>query len=232
MSHRRIRHLPFSLGCGTTGAKLVLHAPAMRGYADGDPVGTWNDISGEGSNATASSTARPTYKVAIQAGMPVVRFNGSSHYLNLTFTSTSLQTVFAVTKSANPTKYYQRILSGNIDSSNVDLSGAENTAGMTLFSGQVMARAFTTGSFFIASCVFNSTSSAIYKDGIMQGAAGSVGGNSPSSTFKIGAERSLAGTQYMQGDLSTLVIFPAVLTSAFMQRIQQSSGFTFRIATK
>lgn len=72
MSHRRQRHL----NPRHTGATLVLEAPYHVG-ADGDLVSTWVDRSGNGYSPTASSTARPTFKTAIQGGQPVMRFDGN-----------------------------------------------------------------------------------------------------------------------------------------------------------
>ncbi len=52
--------------------------------SDGDPVSTWSDQSGNANDATNTLTLRPTYKTAIFGSSPVVRFNGSTQYLNLT----------------------------------------------------------------------------------------------------------------------------------------------------
>jgi hypothetical protein len=50
--------------------------------ADGDPVGAWDDGSGLANHATqATSTKRPTLKLAIQNGRPVVRFDGVDDFL-------------------------------------------------------------------------------------------------------------------------------------------------------
>lgn len=50
--------------------------------ADGDPIGCWDDASGNGFHLKQSSDAlRPTYKANIQSNKPVVRFNGTSQYL-------------------------------------------------------------------------------------------------------------------------------------------------------
>lgn len=50
-------------------------------YADGDPVGTWNDLSGSGLHATGTTTQRPTYTTNVLNGKPVMRFNGTSNGL-------------------------------------------------------------------------------------------------------------------------------------------------------
>lgn len=51
--------------------------------ADGDPVGGWKDKSGNARHATQSSGAnKPLFKISIQNGKNVVRFNGTSAVLN------------------------------------------------------------------------------------------------------------------------------------------------------
>ncbi len=70
---------------------------------DGDPASSWTDIVG-GNIATATGTARPTFKTNIMGSGSVVRFNGTSNWMNFTPISllrSSGATVFAVC-SYNP----------------------------------------------------------------------------------------------------------------------------------
>lgn len=80
---RRVRHLPFSLGSGTGGAKLVLFAPAMRGYADGDPVSSWDGVGAATIDATASGSYRPSFTSQGINGEPAVSFTGGIRYMGL-----------------------------------------------------------------------------------------------------------------------------------------------------
>lgn len=60
---------------------LWLKADSLS-LADGDPVATWADQSGNGLDATeADSAKRPVYKASILNGQPVVRFDGSNDRL-------------------------------------------------------------------------------------------------------------------------------------------------------
>lgn len=55
--------------------RLWLKADAITGLADGASVTTWSDSSGQGNNAIQASTPlKPTYKINIVNGLPVVRF--------------------------------------------------------------------------------------------------------------------------------------------------------------
>lgn len=78
--HRRARHL----NAKAAGAGLVLDARRISGLNDGDAVSTWNDVSGNGRDASNTLTARPLYKTFIKGGQPVVRFDGSNDTLIFT----------------------------------------------------------------------------------------------------------------------------------------------------
>jgi len=77
--HRRARHF----NARDAGASLVLDSRFITGLADGDPVSTWSDRSGNGytiEQTTASS--RPTLQVSGINGCAAVRFDGSDDFLN------------------------------------------------------------------------------------------------------------------------------------------------------
>lgn len=55
--------------------------------ADGNPVGGWQDQSGNGNHLTQSSpTKRPAFKSGVQNGKPVVRFDGVDDAVDKAFT--------------------------------------------------------------------------------------------------------------------------------------------------
>jgi len=73
--------------------------------ADGDPVGYWADKSGNGRHATQSDgTKRPTLKLNIQNGKPVIRYDGTNDFSQLasTLASNTNHTIFFVYKCPNP----------------------------------------------------------------------------------------------------------------------------------
>jgi hypothetical protein len=75
--HRRARHF----NARDAGASLVLDSRFITGLADGDPVSTWSDRSGNNNSPTAVTTQRPLYKVNEQSGNPAVRFDGTDDRL-------------------------------------------------------------------------------------------------------------------------------------------------------
>ena len=63
-------------------------ATKITGLEDGDPVGTWSDLSGNGKDLSqASAGNKPTYKTDIQNGLPAVLGDGSDDYINKDWTS-------------------------------------------------------------------------------------------------------------------------------------------------
>lgn len=75
--------------------------------ADGDPVGGWQDLSASGLNLTQSiAGSRPTLKLNIRAGKPVIRFNGINNYLGggNSFNLGSAFTTFVVFQTTDITK--------------------------------------------------------------------------------------------------------------------------------
>lgn len=72
--------------------------------ADGDPIGAWEDLSGNGNHATQSTAAaKPTLKLGVMNGQPVIRFDGVDDWLatgNLSLTSFTIILVF---KASAPT---------------------------------------------------------------------------------------------------------------------------------
>jgi len=62
---------------------LWLDASSIAGLSDGDAVGTWSDLSGNGYHATEADAARPTYKTNVLNGKPVVRFDGANNFMQL-----------------------------------------------------------------------------------------------------------------------------------------------------
>lgn len=81
------------------GLQLWFAADSIGGLADGDPVSTWPDDSGNARDATQAGAARPTYKTAILNSLPIVRFaSASSQRMTFTgptgFTAISIFIVF------------------------------------------------------------------------------------------------------------------------------------------
>lgn len=89
---------PRSLG------SLALWLDAVKhNAADGDAVTTWSDQSGNGKDAVQSvAGAKPSYKTGIQAGKPVIRFDGGDGLTTeaIDLTGTSAVSLYVVCSSS------------------------------------------------------------------------------------------------------------------------------------
>lgn len=65
------------------GLAVWLAADRLVGLADGDPVASWLDASGQANHfAQATGGSKPTYKSGILSGKPVVRFDGTADFMS------------------------------------------------------------------------------------------------------------------------------------------------------
>jgi hypothetical protein len=93
-----------------SGRQLHLEARAITGLADGDAVGSWEDLSGNGRHAVqATAGSKPIYKTGILNGTPVVRCDGVNDWMATTYADREIQTLLIVVKSA-PDGVVDRVL--------------------------------------------------------------------------------------------------------------------------
>lgn len=82
--------------------------------SDADPVGTWRDISGNSRHLVAAAdSSRPTVKLAIQNGLPVIRSDGVDDALGLAFTLNKPVYLFIVARLNSVVGTNLRICDGN-----------------------------------------------------------------------------------------------------------------------
>ncbi len=66
----------------TEGLVLHLDAASILGLNNNDTIATWEDLSGNGNDATqANAGNRPVYRTNQMNGLPVIRYDGSTHLL-------------------------------------------------------------------------------------------------------------------------------------------------------
>lgn len=104
MMNRRARHVqPREV----SGCKLSVIGYKITGLSEADPVTTWSDQSGNGSDATQSTSGnKPTYQTGEINGHPAVLFDGSNDFLEIVgldavadWAITDAFTVLAILKS-------------------------------------------------------------------------------------------------------------------------------------
>jgi hypothetical protein len=124
------------------GATLWLRADSLTGVSSGAGIATWTDSSGAGNAATQTTAgSRPTYQTGQLNGKPVVRFNGSTQFMNLPdpfaagFSGSNTPiSVYVVAKTTNTTGYQnvlflggnQTASAGNNDFITAQLTGNAN----------------------------------------------------------------------------------------------------------
>ncbi len=93
-------------------AIMHFNARGMVGVSDGDFVGVWQDISGNGNNARQiTDNARPIYVSDAINGKPIIRFDGSNDWLDLPDSKNGVDipvndvTVFAVARYTGSGQY-------------------------------------------------------------------------------------------------------------------------------
>jgi hypothetical protein len=182
--------------------------------SDNDPVATWTDSSGNGNDAT-EATLKPTYKTAIQNGLPVVRFDDVDDSLTTTLVKSSGSlTIFAV---------YNRTA--------VDMSGGHRTiAGSNnwlmgpyvgkheLYAGGFASPAGPTvsaGVFVCQTVTLDSSTATNYVDGVSYGTRASP---TYPGTIYFGYAGSFP--ESLGGDLCEVIVYDSVLSTTDRQAVE------------
>lgn len=195
---------------------------------DGDVVGSWDDVLA-GDEVTQSTTAnKPTLKLNIQNGMPVLRFDGND-YLQGPFTNggqlTQPITVFVIAQldagSVDDGNSHRPLDSD--DNTNRILLGQRAQAGADTWSvyfGTFLDDGASDSNWNIWTVVANGASSAIYING---GSAGGTGdaGTDAADGITMGGDYAGAGN-FWTGDIGDILIFDnAALSAADLNEVGQ-----------
>jgi hypothetical protein len=189
---------------------------ATPAVADADPVGRWEDQSGNGNHVIqATSTKCPTLRLGIQNSRPVVRFDGVDDCLqSATFTllTQPVTWFFALVRTGAPGGV-DRVWfdGGNLGRQRLLVDGS------TLVTDYISSTVFVGGgawgtSWHAGSVLFNGASSVLRKDGAQVGA----GDPGPDGTnrFTLGSNLNLTGN-FMPGDLGELLVYSGDKTASF-----------------
>ena len=197
-------------------------ADAISGVANGGTISSWNDASGNGYNATQStSSRRPTYVTAAMNGLPVARFNATnSTALNFARPIQDDFTIACVFQSrqgsGSGTLYWAGagLVSGEV-------GGTVNDLGSCLFTnGQICvgtgnpdtavlsANGYNNGRphLFVFKRVATSGVITLYVDGMFTATTvGTMASLTPPSQLTLGAQQSGGG--YYNGDIAEVQVF-------------------------
>jgi hypothetical protein len=233
----RARHRHFNPA--HAGAAVVLDGRYGFIIADEAEVETWEDRSANNNDATqATSASRPIYKTSIQGGQPVVRFSGGRHISGANTITNNLLTTVCIFKMNTASQNYARVVTtsknGNADyaSSAIPIPILRNNGGNNVASWRSSARAnISTASvdtwhhfcstFDGTNCVnrLNETTSA----------TSASTGNFDINEYRLGFAFQGAVSN-LDGDIGSVSIFNAALSSSLRKRVQFASAFSFKLS--
>jgi hypothetical protein len=211
------------------GLVLWLDAKVINGM-DGDLVASWNDSSGNGYNATQSNSSnRPILKTNILNGRNVVRFNGSSSFLDIPDNNNLdmgllPKTVFLVFK-ANSYSGYPAIISKDggyfTNGYNIVLDG--NNGKLRHFIQDGAGAGTYNSSPNLADGVYRScavswdrsTGNYGYINGTSLGAVGDLfGGVNLNNNYPLRIGRPAGADTVLNGDIAEIVMYNRILSTS------------------
>lgn len=215
-----------------SGIKLWFAAHRLTGLNDGDAVGTWPDLSGNGYDVTQATAAnKPLYKTNIFNGQPALLFDGTNDYLENTtvnpFTAGAARTVFIFARGNSGTSgtfiAFRRtarcwVYQFYVDASNFGL----------FFTDGVSSSNFSLATLGIAQSPAALTvrapgAGAVHK-ARFNGQNLTVTGNNPiaeagSTGFYIG--RREIGSQFLNGYIAEIIAYDSELSDATCLQVEQ-----------
>lgn len=188
------------------------------GLSDAAAVSTWTN-GGSGLNFTQATGAnQPTFRIAVQNGLGIIRFDGINDLLSS-----------AAMSLAQPcTTYWVASRTGNTTAYNVGLTqateaiafGFKNEANLwyAYTNPALTTQAAADSAFHIMTCNYNGASSTMRVDGTAAAVALDAGDVS-NDTFHIGAT-SAAGAP-LAGDIGEILVYTGAHTAAQITSVEQ-----------
>lgn len=194
--------------------------------ADGDPVTTWQDQSGNGRHASAATSAkRPTLKLAIQNGLPALLFDGVDDYLAATVTTIAQpHTVAIVGKATGAGNQFY------FDGANVTaaVTNATSTTAVRMYAGANLDKSgLTADAWRIILAEFNGASSKNYVNNLAA-ATGDAGSSATGTTLYLGAYGA-GPSAFLNGYLGEVLVVPSILSSQQRSDLQTYLNTRFRV---
>lgn len=207
------------------GLKLWLKADAgtfqtsggSAATADADPIGQWQDQSGQG-NHVAQTTAgkRPQLKLAIQNGLPIVRWDGSDDLLTASFGGSVSRTIFAVAASRDVTAWAPISLQGANPGISFGWNGPTNPTHVynvvnNVAFGALSSSVTTNNTFILLTGKWSGSGNVLYWNGASDATDGTTAAGSAGQTLAVGG-RPENDIGFAKLDLGELLIYDAALS--------------------
>lgn len=239
--HRRARHL----NPRDAGATSALDARFLSGLNDGDGITTWTSRTGSNSPTQATANNKPLYKVNIQGGCPAALCDASASTSGrfMTFSTspisgaTAASCIYSYERTSDAGSGGPVVNFGNYFNSDHEPFGASTTAYIGFAS--TTRHSWTTTALnvdAIRSIISKSGSYRVLTNGtqVFTTATNTVG---VGGSARIGGANLVrpdgtaeAVAYYWVGYLHALAFFPLELTDSLRKRLEQSVGFSFKIA--
>ncbi len=234
-----------------TGLKLW-YKPRSLGLNDGDAISTNTDNSGNGWDATATTTARPTFKTAIVNGLAIARYNGTANVMTvaagalgitnnvgsativgvLSTTTVSAGALSAMTLSSNSSVQSRLAMQINGSAAKARMAGRRLDAdGAQNFDGSA---SLSTNTFYIFAAQV--TWSAATLKGYLNGGAADISTTSfqtsgstsasDSNNIRLGANAAGSGT-FWNGDMGDQLVYVPALSLSNLNLLGSYLGTTY-----
>jgi hypothetical protein len=195
-----------------TGSLAWFSAYALTGLADGTLLAAWADASGNGKNASAAGSARPTYKVGVLNGLPGILFNGSNLMSTAAF-ALNQPTTLCIVGQANNSGYGTFV--DGLAPATRQLASNGSTTYYAYAGAGITQTVSNMANFALIDAVFNGAGSLVSYNGIpVTGNAGTAN----ASGLSIGAQP--GGSFGLNGYQCEILLFGSALSTSDLQLVQ------------
>lgn len=203
-----------------TGLELWLDASQLTGLANGDPLTTFTDLSGVSHHATGVTTTRPTYynSAHLINGLPIVRFNATTHKMTTGWTVSGAFTIFLVEKAVSSVVYARTINNGGGLETCISLA-ARNGGNNCYIGGANIAsyQATPLGSVHQGCLVATGSVMTYFVDEVQQGSASAA---TSITALGLGATSPSYSTEGSNSDVCEIIIYNSALGTTDRQLVE------------
>ncbi|MCL5267093.1 MAG: T9SS type A sorting domain-containing protein [Bacteroidetes bacterium] len=236
----RTGNIPISGGFGTVNVavnqsalalptqNLKLHLRSDEGVvSSGGTVSEWDDLSGNGNNATQSASAnQPVYFGGAISNLPVIRFNGLTSKLTLpTSAALGIQSnpyeLFIVARSSYTSQPEFLIAGGTNEQFEYHLNGAAGARFIPVTSTYLdegTSGTYCDGNAHVFEARASSTGGAVSVDGVDGATSTANILSSNGGNLQLGVRSD--GTYYFNGDIAEVILYNAVLSASSRDSVE------------
>ena len=210
----------FNVLTSIAGCQLWMDASQLTGLANGDALTTFTDLSGAARHATGVTTTRPTYynSANLINGLPIVRFDATTHKMTTGWTVSGAFTIFLVEKAVSSVTYARTINNGSGSETCINLA-ARNAGNNCYIGGTNIAsyQATPLDSVHQGCLVSNDHMMTYFVDGFQRG---SEEADTSITSLGLGATSPSYGTEGSNSDVCEIIIYDSALDTTDRQLVE------------